>query len=130
MYNIGTFILCRPDLIPSVPDGSAVYINQPITITCITRNSQALAWRSDQYIGPGQQLSFNSLSTPGTKEISPNGAEATFVRMDNNNGELTLQSILRISVIPTFTTFTVTCRNIDTGVSESVTYQTRSKSLL
>ena len=127
--HVGTLntVLCEPDLSPSVPDGSAVYINQPVTVHCTTRGTQAMAWRSDEYIGRGQQLTFNSGSMPGATDTSPNGAQATFVRMDNNNGELTLQSILRISVASIYGSFTVTCRNIDTGSTESVTYQTLSK---
>ena len=120
-------VLCEPDLSPSVPDGSAVYVNQPVTINCITRGSQAMAWRSDEYIGRGQQLTFNSGSTPGAIDTSPNGAQATFIRADNNNGEVMLQSILLISVASIHSRFTVTCRNIDTGSTESVTYQTMSK---
>ena len=126
---VGTFVkvLCDPDLNPSVPDGSAVYINQPVTIHCITRGSQAMAWRSDEYIGSGRQLAFNSGSTPGAIDTSPNGAQATFVRMDNDNGELMLQSILSISVVSIHSSFTITCHNIDTGSTDGVTYQTMSK---
>ena len=124
---LGTLIQCNPDLTPSVPSGSQVFINQPITITCVTRGSQALAWRSDEYIGPGQQLSFNINNIPGDTDSSSNGAEATLVRLVNSNGEIMLQSILRVSVVPNFINFTVTCRNIDTGFEESVTYQTMSK---
>ena len=126
---VGTLdtVLCEPDLNPSVPDGSAVYVNQPVTVQCTTRGSQAMAWRSDEYIGSGQQLTFNLGSTPGATDTSQNGAQATFVRMYNDNGDLMLQSILRISVASIYSSFTVTCRNIDTGSTESVTYQTLSK---
>ena len=127
--HVGTLVtvLCEPDLSPSVPDGSAVYVNQPVTVQCTTTGSQAMAWRSDEYIGRGQQLTFNSGSAPGATDTSPNGAQATFIRANNDNGELMLQSILRISVASIFSSFTVTCRNIDTGSTESVTYQTLSK---
>ena len=127
--HVGTLntVLCEPDLSPSVPDGSAVYINQPVTVHCTTRGTQAMAWRSDEYIGSGRQLTFNSRSMPGATDTSLNGAQATFVRMDNDNGELMLQSILRISVTSIYSSFTITCRNIDTGSTESVAYQTLSK---
>ena len=126
-HYIGMLVQCNPDLIPSVPSGSQVFINQPITIQCTTMGSQLLAWQSVEYIGPGQQLTFNLNSMPGDTRTSSVGAVVTFIRVANSNNGVMLQSVLRISVISTFTNFTVTCRNVDTGSEESVTYQTMSK---
>lgn len=121
-HYIGMLVQCNPDLIPSVPSGSQVFINQPITIQCTTMGSQLLAWRSVEYIGPGQQLTFNLNSMSGDTHTSSVGAVATFIRVANSHSGLMLQSVLHISVVSTFTNFTVTCRNIDTGSEESVTY--------
>ena len=124
---LGTLVQCRPILRPLVQNGSKVYTNQPIMIRCITLGTVTLAWRSDEYIGPGQQLSFNINSMSGETKTSSVGANATFVSMDNTDMGLTLESFLHISVISTFSSFTVTCRNIDLGFEEHFTYQTIRK---
>ena len=105
-----------------------MFVDQPITITCIAWGTQILAWESDEYIGHGGQLAFG----PGDMEGTIAGSdvmEQTYAILtrsramdDNSKPQLPIESQLHLTVVSKYQTFTITCRNVDLGLADSITY--------
>ena len=92
---------------------------EEITLTCTTTGSPILAWRSEEYIGPGDtQLEFPSVDEIGTTKNSTN-YPSTVATLTNNtsngNGSIELTSTLQITLSAEIETSSVTCVNIGTG---------------
>ena len=121
-------MLRAPDLHSSVPSGSPVYPEQPITITCTTRNSQILAWESDEYIGGGGQVVFTSNNLPDSIDTSRNGALAILISVTTNNGEPIIQSELLINITTRSSSSRVMCRNVDNGETDTVVFHKTNES--
>lgn len=122
LYSRILVVLGAPDLRSSVPSGSPVYPQQPVTITCTTINSQILAWEGEDYIGGGSQLTFTSNSRLDSTVVSRNGAIAILISISNSNEGLTITSELLINITTHSTVSRVTCRNVDTGQTDSVEF--------
>ena len=110
----------NPHLRTSVPSGSRVYVHQPITITCSTRG-HILVWESNEYIGLGGQLTFASGDSRGRRANSEINNQ-TFAVLTSIEPEL--ESQLSLTVASNYQSFTITCRNVDQGLADNVTYIT------
>lgn len=82
-----------------VPNQSQFCPREEVTITCVTRGSPTLNWRSNEYIeAVGNSLTLASFNKPGhTVPSSVNmDTNATLVSKSIENGEQVLVSQLRI----------------------------------
>ena len=121
--------LSAPDLRSSVSNGSLVYPEQPITITCVTTNSQILAWESEDYIGGRSQIVFSSSDQPDITDTGRNGAFAILISVTtDDNGELVITSELLINITTRSKTSSVTCRNVDNGQTDSIVFHRTNES--
>ena len=117
------------DLLLSVPDGSSVYADQQITITCRVRGTQVIAWQSDEYLGPGGQLAFGPSDQIG-KIVNSQVMDQTFALLTvkyTQDGTPRLESQLHLTVSPRYQIFTIVCRNVDHDRSDNVTYYKSGK---
>ena len=87
-------------------------------VTCQTRGSLIISWRSAEYIGLNP-LEFSNNRIEGDEE-SASGTVATLTRNVIENGERILESQLRITVDSSVLSPTITCER-DNGNSDSVT---------
>ena len=120
--------LSAPDISSSVSNGSLVYPNQPITITCITRNSQILAWESEDYIGGRSQIAFTSSNRPNSTDTGRNGAVAILISVSNDNGELIITSELLVNITISSIISSVICHNVDTGQADYIVFHRTNES--
>ena len=120
--------LSAPDLHSSVSNGSLVYPEQPITITCVTRNSQILAWESTDYIGGRSQITFTSNNQPDSTDTSRNGAVAILISVTSDNGELVITSELLINITTRSIMSSVTCHNVDSGQTDNIVFHRTNES--
>jgi hypothetical protein len=98
---------------------------QPITFTCITRNTGILEWRSPEYIGDGNILQLLSINCVGTNKTSGNNlAIATCREISYDYGVEVIESELYLEALLQFPTSTVTCTNNGRGSSASIQFQT------
>ena len=113
-----------PDLRSSIPNGSHVFADQSVTIVCTTTGSHVLAWRSDEYIGLGGEVSFiSSLEQGNHQSIDYGFAILTKVYTNQSSGDIILESELHINVSPLVPVFTLTCNNGDLGLATNITFQ-------
>ena len=97
-----------------------------ITFTCVTRGSPILAWTSDQYIEQGgTQLEFATFNNEGETRSSPINTDtvATLTRKAVENSQQVLESQLRITTLPSFPTFSVSCIHIGRGEMDTTKHQ-------
>ena len=110
----------------TLPDGQSPCPGEIITLTCVTRGSPILAWTSDQYIEQGgTQLEFATFNNEGETRSSPINTDtvATLTRKAMENGQQVLESQLRITMLPSFPTFSVSCIHIGSGNTNETTFQ-------
>ena len=98
---------------------------EEVHITCETRNSQIIAWASEEYIEQGgTQLAFGTIDQVGYMHMSPVNpntiATLTKSRFDLNTNEHVLESRLRIIVSDNST---VTCIHVGNGMTAQVRIQ-------
>ena len=105
----------------SLPNGSYVFVNQLITISCTTTGSHVLAWQSDEYTGPNVQVALTSNGDITGGEIK-NGSVG-FINVQGTGQQIQISSKLCIVVLPGREFFTIKCRNIDLGDEANVTFQ-------
>ena len=76
--------------------------DEEITLTCTTTGSPIIAWRSEEYIGPGDnQLEFPSVDDIGTTRNStyyPSAVATLTGKMNNGNDSIELTSTLQITL--------------------------------
>lgn len=101
-------------------DGPGVYLHQVILLKCITAESSVQSWRSNEYLnGDRGELALTLQHSPGDKEVG-DGIEAI---LDAINGSTrTIYSTLRIVVSNDHPSFTVSCRNQDSGRNSNMTF--------
>ena len=103
----------QPELNSTVPTGHFVCPGQNITLTCVTRRSPVVSWRSNEYIGQNRTL---MLASHNPKEHSQqSGTIAVLTRMNSTTGSevMQLESKLYLNVSPKFKKFTVSCLTAD-----------------
>lgn len=93
-------------------------------LTCITRNSLAIAWRNSDYIGRvNTEIQFGELNTPGDMQSSVINSTTTVARLITNrleNNIRVLESQLEITIRADVTSTSIICVH-DTGNEDSFT---------
>ena len=95
---------------------------EEVIITCETRGSSVMAWISDEYIGSGSLLQFLIIDNIGdwhTSSVNPNTI-ATLINNTVEDGELILESQLRIRAVSQFMNSSVTCIDLASGGTQTI----------
>lgn len=102
---------------------------QYIIFNCVVSGSDILEWRSEEYIGRGEDtLQLLAIDEIGTNVSNPNTkAVAKLVNVSNENGILIITSrlILRASLL--YPVSTVSCSNNGHGSSKNITFLTQGE---
>ena len=97
-----------------------------VSFTCETRGSFAIAWSSDDYIGPGgTQLLFAAGVNPVGDTRSSGIIPETVANLTNNtikDGVQVLVSILTINVAQNSPGGSVTCMHVGDGTMETIDF--------
>ena len=105
------------------------YPEQTVKLTCTTRGSPILAWRSDDYMVAGDLIEFLSTQAQGSiiNKTSTYNSEivATLTCVDQAN--LVLESTLLIVASPRSSTSNITCINNGLGMRDSITLRVLGK---
>ena len=99
-----------------------------VNFTCTTVGG-TLAWTSVDYIGDGSLLFIAELANPGDKRntsFNPSTI-ATLNKESNNNGQVVMESTLRIVASPRFSTSFVTCENLVTNDAATSNFSVHRK---
>ena len=116
---------CEVSLNSTFTNGSQVHHGDTLIFNCIIRGSFALAWRSNEYIGPnGQQL---SLSLSGSTSSLNSYAIATLTRNYIEDDQTVLESTLTIIVQRNIPSASVTCYSLGTDESKTISFQLAGK---
>ena len=109
------------ELTSTLREGSRACPGEEIIFTCTVRGPSsfsvnAVAWSSTEYIGQSSSLQLSTANMIGEIETSSMDgsvtATATVTNNTNVNGELILETTLRITAVEAST---VTCRNPNQG---------------
>ena len=118
----------HPEISSYLSNGTYVYINEPVTVTCQTRDSQAHAWQSTELFGKGSNIAFTSDQTAGSVHHIGRDIEVILVSVDTISGELIIRSQIQFTVNSSYNDLiTITCLNIDFGTSSSITFHITGK---
>ena len=101
------------------------YDGEVVTFTCVTRNSLTIAWSGNDYVGAGGNRLELTVHDPIESPIrtSTGRGNATLISVDQSMPENTiLKSQLRIRVVSTFQTSSVTCHSVATDVTNTTTF--------
>lgn len=97
-----------------------------LNFICETRDSQVLAWSSDEYIGQNQQIEFLSFETAGTTRRSPSDTNtiAMLTNVTRQDGTLMIMCNLSITVLPSISNqgHSITCINVGVGTQNMTTF--------
>ena len=87
-----------------------------------------MAWRSEEYIGPGGQLPFAAAEPAGTvrRAIRNSQTVATLVTAVNT-GEVMIVSELRITITSTYPVASVKCISRGADIDNSTSFQLAGK---
>ena len=108
------------ELTSTLREGNHTCPGEEVNFTCTVRGPSSLSvlvvgWSSDEYIGQGDSLQLSTADMIGVTETSGSTtATATVTNNTNVNGELVLESTLRISAVEAST---VTCRDANQGLA-------------
>ena len=114
------------DLRSTLREGNRACSGEEVTFTCTVRGPSSLsvislAWSSTEYIGQGGSLQFSTANMIGAVENSTMDgnitATATVTNNTNVDGELILESTLRITAVEAST---VICLSSADGGSETI----------
>ena len=118
---VAACVSCQ-ELTSTLREGNRTCPGEEVTFTCTVRGPSSLsviavAWSSTEYIGQGGSLQLSTVDMLGHVETSIGmdgniAATATVTNKTNVNGELTLETTLRITAIEAST---VTCRDPNGG---------------
>ena len=110
----------------TISDKQLVYPRQKLVLTCNTRNSAILVWRSPEYIGLGNQLVFTSTNTL-QRTASHGSVTATLDDVTQTMMKSTLYITVSDSSI--LTSFTISCHNVDHSENASITFHISGKAV-
>ena len=98
------------------------YIDETVMFNCVVRESNSMAWTSEEYIGTGgQQLEFLAAERPGST-LTAIRNNRTIAELVNTTGREFVVSRLQITIKPNFQTASVRCRNINANRTASITF--------
>lgn len=97
-----------------------------LNFTCETRDSQVLAWSSDEYIGQNQQIEFLSFETEGTvrhSSVDPS-IVAMLTNVSQQNGTMMIKCNLSITVLESIShqKHSIACINVGIGTQDVTTF--------
>lgn len=94
-----------------LPDVESLCPETEIILTCLTRGSPLIIWRSMDYIGGANVIDFNELNTPGEEKRSSvySSTVATLTNISMDNTERILISQLRITIRSDVASTSVIC---------------------
>ena len=107
----------------------AVYHEQVVIFTCITRGSPTLAWSSNDYIGSGLLVEFLSINDQGETRSYNNGTIATLTYKRVDGSVFVLESTLRIQASRMYPTSTVSCHNVGQDSRDDITFHVLGKKI-
>ena len=101
---------------------------------CETRDSDILAWSSDEYIGQSNLLEFTAIDHHGTSRSAfPNTTAILIDTARERNGVLVIKCGLSITVLPSIdhqAGHSVTCINVGVGTRNVTTFYLAGRSKL
>ena len=105
------------------PVGQPACLGQEINLTCVTTVSPSIGWTSDEYIEQGgNPLEFGLFDNVGNTQHSPVNTETVAILINKNTDDQVLESQLRIIVLSTYPTFSVSC-----GSKRTISFQVLGK---
>ena len=103
-----------------------------LNFICETRDSDILAWSSDEYIGQSNLLEFTAIDDRGTlKSVYPNTTAILINTTREKNGVLVIKGGLSIIVLPSIdhqAGHSVTCINVGVGTRNVTTFYLAGRS--
>ena len=97
-----------------------------LNFICETRDSDILAWSSDEYIGQSNLLEFLAIDDRGTsKSVYPNTTAILINTTHEHTGVLVIKCRLSITVLPSIdhqAGHSVTCINVGVGTRNVTTF--------
>ena len=118
-------VRCEVSLSSTLRNGVPVHLGDTEYFYCRAIGSGALAWRSNEYIGPnGEQL---SLSLPGSTSNLSSFAVATLDRRYTENDQTVLESTLTIIVQRNIPSASITCYSLGTDESNTTSFRLAGK---
>ena len=98
------------------------YINEMVAFTCVVRESNSMAWTSEEYIGTGgQRLELSAAEPVGTNYSAVGNIQTVATLVRATIDEL-IVSQLRIRIKSTSPTASVQCHNINAGTNTSIEF--------
>ena len=94
---------------PQLSELQTLCPGEEVTITCETRGSPVIAWRSEEYIGSGVLIEFGNIHSVGYTSYVNSNTVATLINNTIDNGVSVLVSQLRIIALSGSLTSSVTC---------------------
>ena len=113
-------------LTSTLSDEQTYCLGENITFTCETMGSSVIAWRSEDYIEVGgTQLAFGTFNGVGDTQTSPINSATIAILTVNDvvDGVQVLKSELRITPLSKFSTSSVTCVHVSSGVTNTSSFQ-------
>ena len=113
----------RQSISSSVPNGSYVYIDELVTITCITRGSRALQWQSPELFSGDDIIACTYDHHVGDTCYIGTDVEVILVYIDT----IEIESRILFFANSSYDDITITCRNVDYDTSSSITIRVNGK---
>ena len=100
-----------------------VFVDERVVFTCVVRQSNSMAWRSDEYIGSGQRLSLSSAQrvNHSVSALGNNQTVAVLVNATTGTNSVVM-SELHIRVKSTYPVASVQCVNSGTNTVTSTSF--------
>lgn len=98
---------------------------ESIKFVCITRNSSTLVWKSKEYLGNGELITFILLDWQGTRYESLNNPDSSAIldSISTVNGSIDITSTFSIVVSSDLSDIQmVTCINVDIGTRKTINF--------
>ena len=117
--------ISRQSIYSSVPNGSYVYIDELVTITCITRGSYALQWQSPQLFSGDDIIACTRDNHEGDTCYIGTDMEVRVILVHIDTTEIESQILFLVG--SSYDDITITCRNVDYDTSSSITLRVNGK---
>ena len=98
------------------------YVGEIVEFTCVIKESNSMAWSSEEYIGTrGQQLEFLAAERIGSNLTATENRQ-TIATLVNTTGSDFIVSRLQITIVSNYQTPSVECRNINADTTATITF--------
>lgn len=103
-------------------DVQVAFIDEMVVFTCVVRESNSMAWTSEEYIGTGGQRLELSAAEPVGTSYSAVGNTQTVATLVSATIDEIIVSQLRIRIKSNNPTASVQCHNINAGTNTSIEF--------